>query len=162
MSHGAGAGTTLAVVEIQGNTIRPYHVGDSMIVLTGQRGKQKLISVAHSPVGYAVESGMLDIDDAVHHEERHLISNIVGSGDMSIEMGVSRRMARRDTLILASDGLFDNLYLDEIIEIIRTGNIEAAANELIAHARQRMRKPEGDLPCHPDDLTFIIYRRDIK
>ena len=84
LNTSAGAATTLAVVEIQNNGIRPYHVGDSMIMLCGQKGKIKLQSIAHSPVGYAVESGLLDENEAVHHEERHLISNVVGSDEMSM------------------------------------------------------------------------------
>ncbi len=35
---GGGAATTLAAVEIDAATIRPYHVGDSMILVVGQRG----------------------------------------------------------------------------------------------------------------------------
>jgi len=159
LDHSSGAATTLAAIEIQNNSIRPYHVGDSMMMLCGQRGKVKLQSIAHSPVGYAVESGLLDENEAIHHEERHLISNVVGSNDMSIEIGTIRKLARRDTLIIASDGLFDNLYLNEIIEIIRTGKITNAANSLIELTHQRMQQQIADLPCHPDDLTFILFRR---
>lgn len=159
LAQSSGAATTIAIVEIQRDQIRPYHVGDSMILLCGQRGKQKLVSVAHSPVGYAVESGMLDVDEAVHHEERHLVSNVVGAPDMSIEIGVARHIAIRDTLILASDGLFDNLYLDEIINIIRKGELQSCAQQLLDLTRQRMNEPTAGLPSHPDDLTFILYRR---
>lgn len=159
LTQSSGAATTIAVVEIQGDRLRTYHVGDSMILLCGQRGKIKLQSVAHSPVGYAVESGMLDANEAVHHEERHLVSNVVGAPDMRIEIGVSRRIAARDTLVLASDGLFDNLYLDEIIEFIRKGNLQDAAEKLVTTTRERMREPQPGLPSHPDDLTFILYRR---
>lgn len=159
LESGNGSATTLAVTEIQPARIRPYHVGDSMIVLVGQRGKMKVQSVAHSPIGYAVESGMLDIDEAVHHEERHLISNVVGARDMRIEIGATRKIAARDTLILASDGLFDNLYVDEIIEIIRKGNLENAARQLVELSHIRMTSQQGELPCHPDDLTFILYRK---
>jgi len=161
LAHGSGAATTLAVVEIQQNTIRPYHVGDSMILLTGQRGKRKLQSVAHSPVGYAVESGMLDADEAVHHEERHLVSNVVGAADMRIEIGLAVKIARRDTLILASDGLFDNLYIDEIVELIRKDRIRHAAAQLLTLTHQRMNRQLPDSPCHPDDLTFIVFRRTV-
>lgn len=161
LAHGSGAATTLAVVEIQQNTIRPYHVGDSMILLSGQRGKRKLQSVAHSPVGYAVESGMLDADEAVHHEERHLVSNVVGAADMRIEIGLAVKIARRDTLILASDGLFDNLYIDEIVELIRKGSIHRAAARLHALTHERMRQKQAQLPSHPDDLTFIVFRRTV-
>ena len=159
LGQGSGAATTIAIVELQQDRMRPYHIGDSMILLCGQRGKKKLQSIAHSPVGYAVESGMLDVDEAVHHEERHLVSNVVGAPDMRIEIGANRRIAKRDTLILASDGLFDNLYLDEIVEVIRKGDLQATAQELLALTRQRMHGEQTDLPNHPDDLTFILYRR---
>lgn len=160
MAHGSGAATTIAIVEIQHDRMRPYHVGDSMIMLCGQRGKKKLLSVAHSPVGYAVESGLLDADEAVHHEERHLVSNVVGAADMRIEIGAGTRIAARDTLILASDGLFDNLYLDEIVEIIRKGDLQTSALHLLELTHRRMNVPRTELPCHPDDLTFILYRRN--
>ncbi|MGD8784392.1 MAG: serine/threonine-protein phosphatase [Thioalkalispiraceae bacterium] len=159
LNQSTGAATTLAVVDIKDNSIRPYHVGDSMIMLCGQRGKVKLQSIAHSPVGYAVESGLLDENEAIHHEERHLISNVVGSDEMSIEIGTHRKLAQRDTLIIASDGLFDNLYPAEIIDIIRTGKLINAANRLVELSIQRMQHAETDLPCHPDDLTFILFRR---
>lgn len=159
LNSSSGAATTLAVVDIQDNSIRPYHVGDSMIMLSGQRGKIKLQSIAHSPVGYAVESGLLDENEAVHHEERHLISNVVGSDEMSIEIGTRRKLAMRDTLIVASDGLFDNLYLTEIIDTIRTGKLEQAATTLVELSHERMNQKIEDLPCHPDDLTFILFRR---
>ena len=146
LAQGSGAATTIAVVEIQHDRMRPYHVGDSMILLCGQRGKQKLLSVAHSPVGYAVESGMLDVDEAVHHEERHIVSNVVGAPDMRIEIGAARRIAKLDTLILASDGLFDNLYLDEIVDIIRKGDLQTTALRLLELTRQRMNQPRSELP----------------
>lgn len=57
---GVGAATTLAVVEIQDHTARPYHVGDSVILVVGGRGKMKLQSIPHSPVGFAVESGAVE------------------------------------------------------------------------------------------------------
>ena len=159
LDSGNGSATTLAVTEVQSTRARPYHVGDSMIMLVGQRGKMKVQSVAHSPMGYAVESGLLDVDEAVHHEERHLISNVVGARDMRIEIGAARKIANRDTLILASDGLFDNLYVDEIVNIIRKGKLEQAAQQLVELSHARMNTQQGELPSHPDDLTFILYRK---
>ena len=68
-----GAGTTLAVVQITGDVMRRYHAGDSMILMVGQRGRIKVESIAHSPVGYGIESGLLDAADATTHEDRHLV-----------------------------------------------------------------------------------------
>lgn len=158
LQQASGMATTLALIEIQGHTIRHYHVGDAMILLTGQRGKLKAYTVPHSPVGYAVEAGMLDEEEAVHHEERHIVSNVVGAADMSISVGTTLQLATRDTLLLASDGLFDNLYMEEIVEVIRKGPLASAAKKLVSLCQQRMTQPQQGVPSHADDLSFILYR----
>jgi PPM family protein phosphatase len=155
---GTGAATTLALVEIQDNVIRPYHVGDSAILVTGQRGKVKLQTIPHSPIGYAVEAGLMEEEEAIHHEERHVISTVIGSDQMRIEIGPPTELAPRDTLLLASDGLFDNLLPDEIIDTIRSGPLNEAVGVLVQTAQDRMAKQTGDAPSKPDDLTVIAYR----
>ncbi|UCH85597.1 MAG: serine/threonine-protein phosphatase [Candidatus Latescibacterota bacterium] len=155
-----GAATTLAAVEIDGDSIRPYHAGDSTIIVVGQRGKVKTRTVAHSPVGYAVEGGFLDEDAAMNHKDRHLISNSIGAPDMRIEVGPVSRLARHDTILLASDGLSDNLNTDEIVERIRKGPLETAVASLAARATDRMLHPNGGHPSKPDDLTMILFRRN--
>ena len=144
------------MVEIHGDAIRTYHVGDSMVMVVGQRGKLKMETISHSPVGYAMGAGMLSADEAIVHDDLHLVSNVVGSPDMHISMGIPFRLAARDTLLLATDGLFDNIPRDEIIDIIRAGPLPQCADRLAAYARQRM--AEGVAPFKPDDLTFILYR----
>jgi len=156
---GVGAGTTLAVAEVQEDVVRPYHAGDSPILVVGQRGRVKLQTVDHSPVGFAVEAGLLDADAALHHEDRHIISNFVGCATLRIEVGSGLHLAERDTLCLASDGLADNLHTDEIAECIRTGSLAEAADALASSARQRMLAPGRRNPSKPDDLTFVLYRR---
>ena len=156
---GVGAGTTLAVVEIQDNKMRPYHVGDSAILLVGNRGKIKHQSIAHSPIGYGVEAGLIEEDDAMHHEDRHIVSNFVGTPDMHIQIGPTVPLAQRDTLLIASDGLTDNLLLDEMVGRIRKGPIEKAGKSLAKDAATRMTDPQKDAPSKPDDLTFILFRR---
>ena len=156
---GGGSLTTLAVVEIREQQIRTYHVGDSMILVTGQRGRIKLQTVSHSPVGYAVEAGFLEEREALHHEDRHLVSNMAGCTDMRIEIGPAVDLAPRDTLVVASDGLFDNLHIDEIVEQVRKGPLGAAAQRLADDATSRMLSPQPDHPSKPDDLSFILYRR---
>jgi PPM family protein phosphatase len=157
---GNGAATTLCVAGIQGDTVRVYHIGDSAIMLVGQRGKMKFQTISHSPVSYAVEAGLLDEADAIHHEERHLISNVLGSTDMRLEMGPSRNMAFRDTLLLTSDGLLDNLLTDEIVARCRKGPLPQGVEHLMNDAFARMeRGPNGSKPSKPDDLTVVAFRR---
>lgn len=155
---GLGAATTLAVAEITEGEVRPYHVGDSMILVTGGLGKIKLLTVSHAPVAMAVESGMMDEHEAMHHEHRHIVSNVVGSESMRIEIGAKLKLAPRDTLILASDGLSDNLHTGEIITRIRKGPLEASISGLIDDVNERMRQPVDGIPHKPDDLTLIAFR----
>lgn len=158
LNLGIGAATTLCVMEVRGREIRPYHVGDSMMLVVGQRGKIKWQSIAHSPVGYAVESGMLDAHDAIFHEERHLVSNIVGTTDMRIEIGPQIKLAARDTILLASDGLFDNLQVDEVVANVRKGSIYNGIQTLADESHHRMVKPEKDVASKPDDMTIVSWR----
>jgi serine/threonine protein phosphatase PrpC len=157
---GIGAGTTAAVVEIDGDRIRGYHVGDSRILVVGQRGRVKFQTLSHAPIAYAVESGLLDEREALQHEDRHLVSNVIGDADMRIEIGSWLRLAHRDTLLLATDGVFDNLHPHEVIEAIRAGSLEEAAERLAQTSLKRMNRPATRAPSKPDDLTFILYRAD--
>ncbi len=156
-----GAGTTLAALILSNKSARPVHVGDSVAVHVGQRGRIKTWTVAHSPTGYAVEAGILDEAEALHHEYRHLLSNFVGSAEMRIEFGPAITVGKRDTLLVASDGLVDNLTPDEVVSSIRKGSLESAAAHIARLARRRMLEPQAFEPSKPDDLSFLLYRRDL-
>lgn len=153
-----GAGTTVAAVEIVGRMIRPYHVGDSMIVVVGGRGKIKHQSIAHSPIGYAVEAGLMEEKEAIHHEHRHLVSNYVGSAAMHIAIGPIIPLSDRDTVLVASDGLADNVHLHEIAEQLRSGPLDKSLKRIVALAQLRMRAPKNGAPSKPDDLTVVAFR----
>ncbi len=159
LALGVGAATTLAVLEIVQNRVRSYHVGDSGILVVGQRGKVKLRTMAHSPVGYAVESGLVEEDEAMYHEERHLVSNMVGSPDMRIDVGPVVHLALHDTVLMGSDGLFDNLTFDDIVARIRKGPLAAGVAELVRTSREIMTAPQPDQPSKLDDLSIVAFRR---
>lgn len=155
---GSGSATTLVVVDIRDTQIRTYHVGDSAAWLCGQRGLVKMQTTPHSPVGFGVEAGLIDEEEALDHDELHVISNSLGSADMRIEIGPRTPIAQLDTLLLASDGLFDNLLQDEIVEIIRTGPISQSISELWRLASSRMSGADKDKPSKPDDFSAILFR----
>lgn len=159
LANGKGGASTVAVVAIDGAVMRTSIVGDSMVVVCGQRGKIKYQSVPHSPVGYAEASGMLDEDEAMFHDDRHLVSNVVGMNGMHVEVGPLLRLSPRDTIILGSDGLFDNLYVDEVVDIARCGPLVTAAERLADACSERMSAELSGKPHKPDDLSFIIYRQ---
>jgi serine/threonine protein phosphatase PrpC len=146
------------IAEIVGGRLRSYHVGDSELIAVGQRGRVKRRIVPHSPTGFAVEAGLMDEDEAVQHDQRHIIFNVIGAADMRVEISGMTKLAARDTVLLASDGLLDNLFADEIIEIIRMGPLKAAADKLSAKALGRMKSNGSNQPSKPDDLTIVLFR----
>lgn len=154
-----GAGATLAIVQLENDEARPYHVGDAQILLVGGRGKVKLLTTSHSPVGYAQEAGMLEEHEALDHEERHLVSNYLGSSEMHVEMGSGRKVSTRDGLLVASDGVLDNMTLDEIVGLLKSGGAATAAAKIAGVASSRMRQAQPGQPHKPDDLTLIVFSR---
>jgi len=155
---GIGAATTLVVVEICGSVIRSYHAGDSVVLIFGRGGKIKLQTLSHAPVAYAVESGLLEERAALDHDERNIVSNVIGSADMRIDIGPPVELAPNDTVIISSDGLFDNLEVTEIMELSRKGPLTEVIDQLVSECQKRMSKPQPSLPSKPDDLTFITFR----
>ncbi len=158
LSMGIGAATTLAVVDIAGNQLRAYHAGDSRIVVCGQRGRVKLLTTAHSPVGYRVQAGDLDEKDALREDELHLVTNMIGNPDMTVEMSSLLTLAKRDTVVLGSDGLFDNLAPSEVVELLRAGDLEKGVSRAVKLTFERMANEKGEQPSKPDDLTVVAYR----
>ncbi len=154
-----GSATTMTVVTVEGRLARCYQIGDSEALVVGQRGRIKLQTTAHSPTGFAVEAGFLDEREALHHAERHLVSNFLGTSDMKIDIGAPIELRPRDTVMLASDGLLDNVHLHEIIEHIRKGPADAAVNAVVELARRRMRSDNDKEPSKPDDLSLIVFRK---
>lgn len=154
LSWADGAGTTLTAIELDRNEFRYFHVGDSGAILTSNRGRIKFATVGHAPVAQAVAIGILDSEEALSHEDQNLITNCLGSRELKIEVGIFQPISSRDTLLIASDGLFDNLTSQEIAEIIRKGDLEEQTRQLTETALARMQSAEGK----PDDLTVICWR----
>jgi serine/threonine protein phosphatase PrpC len=137
-----GSATTMTVITIEGLMARSYQIGDSEGLVVGQRGLIKLQTTAHSPT-----------------HDRHLVSNFLGTSDMRIDMGAGVELRPRDTVLVASDGLTDNVHLDEIIEHIRKGALAASAEALVGLAQSRMAGNNREQPCKPDDLSLILFRK---
>lgn len=157
-----GSATTMTVITIEGLSARAYQIGDSEAIIVGQRGATKFQTTAHSPTGFAVEAGFLDQRAALHHAERHLVSNFLGTSEMRIDVGATVELKPRDTILLASDGLTDNVHVHEIIDLIRKGPLDLAAGSAIELAKRRMTGMSPGQPSKPDDLSVILYRKSYR
>ncbi len=154
LSWGINSATTLTAIELWDDQFRYIHIGDSGALLTSNRGTIKFSTVGHAPVAQAVANGMLDSEEAFDHEDQNVITNCIGTRDMKIEVGIFQPTSERDTLVLASDGLFDNLTHQEIAELIRIGDLQEQTGLLVQTAKERMMTEAGK----PDDLSVICFR----
>lgn len=155
----SGAATTFTVITIEGVIARAYQIGDSEGLVIGQRGLVRLQTPVQSPTGFAVEAGFLDELAALRHQDRHLVSNFLGTTDMRIDIGHAIKLQPRDTVVLASDGLMDNVLVGEIVERVRKGPLDQAADALISLARRRMNGTAAEQPSKPDDLSILLFRK---
>jgi len=103
---------------------------------------------------------LIDHEEAMNHDFRHIVSNVVGDAEMHIEIGPILTLSSRDTVLIASDGLSDNLRLDEIVNIIRKGTLNEVGENLLHLSNKRMQEQTKGDPSKPDDLTFIVYRKN--
>lgn len=158
ISLGTGCGTTLSVVTVATKKFTHYLIGDSSAICTGQRGKLKYQSIGHGPVSIAEEAGIISEEEALFHEDRHLLNNLLGDAEMFTTISQPKILDKYDRLLVASDGIWDNFYLKEIIEIIRKGNITHCATLLAEQALQRMQGVDDGLPSKPDDISFLLYQ----
>ena len=159
LNWGIGAGSTLAVATFAAGRLRAFHVGDAVVLLCSNRGRIKYSTVAHSPVAMAVEIGVMNESEAMRHEDRNIVSNCLGAHDMRIEIGPNIKMAINDTLIVGSDGLFDNLLPQEIVSAICGRGLSKRMTDMLNVAHQRMSNHHGEHPTKPDDMTVLCFRR---
>lgn len=159
---GVGAATTFIVGHMNESGVRVFQIGDSGALIFGQRGKLKFQTLAHSPTGYAVEAGMIDEETALKHEDRNIISNFLGSPEMHMQIEHRVPFAAKDTLIMASDGLFDNLRTEEVIDLARKGSTIDVLEKMVHMTKERMYTDEQSAdPSKADDLSIVLFRRRV-
>ena len=147
--------TTFTCVVLGTQEAASVHVGDSALAIFSGRGRLKHRSVAHSPAGYAIEAGRLDERDLLEADDHHVVSNVLGTRPMSVEMTSLIRLRPRDTLVLGSDGLFDNLTSTKMAKLVCRGDLGRGGARLLAALEEVMNSPQGKA----DDHSFILLRR---
>lgn len=157
-SQQGGYLTTLTVCLLARGEAWVFQVGDSGMFVCGQRGKLHYKTTAHSPVGYAIEAGVIDEAEAQEHPDNHLVDNILGNGVANIEMSTAINLAPRDTICLASDGLLDNYLAEELIDTVRKGDLKKVGDNLVQDI-QAQHNLKNDTPyIKDDDISFILCR----
>ena len=150
-----GMGTTLtaaALLESVGDVDQPSqiviaNVGDSRTYLL-RSGELRQMSVDHSYVQELVTEGLLTVDEARTHPRRNIVTRALGiDAQVSVDTWTIP-MFEGDRFMLCSDGLVDEVPLDEITEMmLEHSTPQHVAERLVAAAKQHGGR---------DNITVIV------
>lgn len=152
------AGSTVTVALFDDRKVTLCHAGDSECLICDRQGTVKMHTVPHSPVGQACALGLLSEQRAMFHQFRHVVDNAIGLPDLDLEFSEPLPMDDADTLLAASDGLYDNLFKREILEILANDSLLEAMKQLVTECQSRMSCPRPRIPHKPDDLSILLFR----
>jgi PPM family protein phosphatase len=147
-----GMGTTCVCAWVIGDRLYGASVGDSRLYL--QRGTNLIcLTTDHTWVQEALAQGTLTPDQVKGHPNAHIIRRFLGSmnainpdmrlrlspaeSDNQAETHQGLRLSPGDRLMLCSDGLTDLVTDEEILDILRTRQLELSPVQLINLANQR-------------------------
>ncbi len=148
-----GMGTTLTALSLCGREACLAHVGDSRAYLL-REGSVTQCTTDHSRVGDMLRMKLITAEQAAHHPARSQLTRSLGI-DPLVQIDVYRESIKRgDVWVLCSDGLWDVVRRDELIELGRSVadesgglSVSEAAQQLIDTAIARNT---------PDNVTVVV------
>ena len=128
-----GMGTTLTLALIVKDYMVLCQVGDSRCYTSYLR-KFKQISEDQTYVAYLYRTGQIKKEEMKTHPKRHVLMNALGYYP-SLELDLKFFPYHKETVLLCSDGLYNNVSDDDIANIIKGNDtVEQKVNELISLA----------------------------
>lgn len=118
-------GTTLTTLLIDGKSAALAHVGDSRLYQV-RWGRVEKLTEDHTAVAELVKAGAITEADAPKHPWAHILSRVVGKGDVEVQTA-ELSVEAGDRFLLCSDGFSDSLtdpsWLTAIVQ--QTPNVSA-------------------------------------
>jgi protein phosphatase len=140
--------TTLTAVVLDGGMVHAAHVGDSRLYLLRSATITQLTK-DHTVGGSRRRMPLVGAGHALAHRERSTLTRSLGRELIAAVDRIAFPVARGDTLLLCTDGLYHVLHDDEILEIAAGKAPAAACSALLEAANAR---------GTPDNLTAAIVK----
>lgn len=134
-----GMGSTVVCAMVIDQALFIATLGDSRIYLIRDRVVQQL-NIDHTWVQEALDSGIINAEEARNHPRRHLIRSYLGSADpikpdlrLYLDLNENQEQAKAnqglplipgDQVMLCTDGLTDLVSNEEFLEILESGGSE--------------------------------------
>ena len=133
-----GMGTTLVGLMFVGTRLFVVNVGDSRAYLV-RRGSIRRLTEDHTLVTELLRAGTITADQALNHPVAHMLTRSLGpAGEVDVDCALlPHGPFRGDRFLLCSDGLYNLVRDEEIVEALTKQQLEPAAQYLIAKANER-------------------------
>lgn len=142
-------GTTATTTVILGDLAYVAHVGDSRAYLITDEGIEQ-ITRDHTLVQRLIELDQLTPEEAAEHPQRNVLYRAIGQNDNLDVDAITRRLPPGSRLMLCSDGLWNLVPEDSILDIVTKHNDpQDACNQLIKMANDR---------GGSDNITVVIVQ----
>ena len=140
-------GTTLSLVLAFNQQLQIAHVGDSRIYLL-RKGMICQLSEDHSLVKMLLNSEQISYEQSLNHPERNVLIKSLGNQPKLNPSHVQNltyfnsdnylTLENEDLLILCSDGVWDLINPDEMVEVFSNNkNVQTAVNNIIHQVLER-------------------------
>lgn len=131
-----GMGTTVTAALVVGEKLYVAHIGDSRAYLCRDH-KIYQLTKDHSLVNELLEAGGITAEEAENHPHRHILTRALGTREeVKADIG-SWTYNAGDVLVLCTDGLFNLVKEDEILQVVEESSLAEAAPRLGELALQR-------------------------
>lgn len=151
----AGAKTTIAFGQIKQDQVRFHTVGDSEILFWNAHGSLLYCSIPHSNIGHEIRAGLISQEDSLEAPHRNIVNHLLGDEFIRIEATSSISIKKGQTLVIGSDGLFDNISHESLTELIGKGQFDEGFKTL----NDLCLKQEEGKWLKDDDIAFIVIRK---
>lgn len=132
----AGMATTLTFAYIRDDEMYVANVGDSRVYLAHGDMIQQ-ITDDHTYVNDLVKMGAITKDEAHMHARKNVITRAIGANANNEPDCFSVPVESGDRVLLCSDGLYDEVSDDTILdELNRSGDMKTCAENLVALANE--------------------------
>ena len=132
-------GSTFALVFIKGNIVYSFSLGDSRIYLYND-GKLEQISVDHTLAMQKYMANFYTFEEAKQSPDSHKLTLFLGvdvnQNGLNAETYKPFEFTNRSKILMCSDGLYDMVSHDEIIEILSKKSVDysqALMNKALEH-----------------------------
>lgn len=142
-------GTTVTCAVVRGDLAYFAHVGDSRAYLiTDDRQNMELITRDHSLVKRLEELGQLTPEEAEVDPRRNMLYRAIGQGDTLEVDAATRRLPPSASLLFCSDGLWNVVNDEHILQILRESpDPQESCERLVQAANER---------GGPDNITVVL------